>query len=107
MDREVQASGSGMSKSQEERDSTGNSHWYSNSATWTQGSCILLSHCVVCFKLTVSTRFQIKKKFFLKRFYLYRQREKQAPCRESDVGLHPGLKAGAQLLSHPGIPSNF
>ena len=40
-----------------------------------------------------------------------RQREKQAPCREPDVGLdpetpgsHPGLKAGAKSLSHPGIP---
>ena len=41
----------------------------------------------------------------------YRQREKQAPCREPNVGLdprtlgsHPKLKAGAQLLSHPGVP---
>ena len=42
----------------------------------------------------------------------HRQREKQAPCREPDVGLNdpgspgsrPGLKAGAKLLSHPGIP---
>ena len=41
----------------------------------------------------------------------HRQREKQAPCREPNVGLDPGtpgsrsgLKAGAQLLSHPGIP---
>ena len=41
----------------------------------------------------------------------HRQREKQAPCREPDVGLdpgtqgsHPGLKAGAKLLSHPGVP---
>ena len=40
-----------------------------------------------------------------------RQREKQAPCREPDVGLdpgapgsHPGPKAGAKPLSHPGIP---
>ena len=39
-----------------------------------------------------------------------RQREKQAPCREPDVGLNPGMpgscpgpKAGAKLLSHPGI----
>ena len=44
----------------------------------------------------------------------HRQREKQAPCREPDVGLHPGtpgsrpeLKAGAQLLSHPGIPTHL
>ena len=41
----------------------------------------------------------------------HRQREKQAPCREPDAGLdpgtpgsHPGPKAGAKLLSHPGIP---
>ena len=41
----------------------------------------------------------------------HRKREKQAPCREPDVGLdsrtpgsRPGLKAGAKLLSHPGIP---
>ena len=41
----------------------------------------------------------------------HRQREKQAPCREPDVGLDPrslgsgpGLKAGAKPLSHPGIP---
>ena len=72
---------------------------------------------------------------FLKRFYFiysweiqsererkrqrHRQREKQAPCRESDVGFDPrdsilgtpgsysGPKAGAKLLSHPGIPSLF
>ena len=41
----------------------------------------------------------------------HRQREKQAPCRKSDVGLDPGtpgshlgLKAGTKLLSHPGCP---
>ena len=40
----------------------------------------------------------------------YRQREKQAPCREPDVGLdprpgsQPELKADTQPLSHPGIP---
>ena len=40
-----------------------------------------------------------------------RGREKQAPCREPDMGLdsvtpgsHPGLKAGAHPLSHPGVP---
>ena len=45
----------------------------------------------------------------------HRQRkEKQAPCRETDVGLDsrtpgscPGLKAGAQPLSHPGIPDQI
>ena len=41
----------------------------------------------------------------------YRQREKQASCREPDVGpgprtpeSRPGPKAGAKPLSHPGIP---
>ena len=41
----------------------------------------------------------------------HRQREKQVPCREPDAGLnpgtpgsHPGPKAGAKPLSHPGIP---
>ena len=39
------------------------------------------------------------------------EREKQTPCREPDVGLHPGTpgshpgpKAGAKPLSHLGIP---
>ena len=42
---------------------------------------------------------------------IHRQREKQAPCREPDVGLDPGTpgscpgpKAGPKPLSHPGIP---
>ena len=41
----------------------------------------------------------------------HRRREKQAACREPDAGLDPGTpgsrlgpKAGAKLLSHPGIP---
>ena len=41
----------------------------------------------------------------------HRRKEKQALCREPDVGLdpgtpgsHPGPKAGAKPLSHPGIP---
>lgn len=41
----------------------------------------------------------------------HRQKEKQAPYRKPDVGLNPrtpgscpGPKAGAKLLSHPGIP---
>ena len=41
----------------------------------------------------------------------HRQREKQAPCREPDVGLNPSTpgsrpeqKADAQPLSHPSIP---
>ena len=40
-----------------------------------------------------------------------RQKEKQAPCREPNVGLNPGTlgshpepKADAQALSHPGVP---
>ena len=44
----------------------------------------------------------------------HRRRERQAPCREPDVGLdpetpgsRPGPKAGAKLLSYPGIPSLF
>ena len=65
------------------------------------------------------------KLFFLKIIYLFmrdtqkeregqrhRQREKQAPCREPDVRLDPrspgslpGPKAGAQPLSHPGVPN--
>ena len=43
--------------------------------------------------------------------HTHTQREKQAPCREPDVeldpgtlGSHPGLKAGAKPLSHPGCP---
>ena len=61
--------------------------------------------------------------FFFKGFYLliherhkekqrHRQKEKQAPCREPNVGLdpgipgsHPGPKADTQLLSHPGVPN--
>ena len=42
----------------------------------------------------------------------YRQREKQAPCREPDVGLDPGIsgshpepKIDAQPLIHAGVPS--
>ena len=63
-----------------------------------------------------------KPLFFLKVLFIYswethrergrhRQREKQAPHREPDVGLDPrspgscrGPKAGAKPLSHPGIP---
>ena len=42
------------------------------------------------------------------------EEEKQAPCREPDVGLnsgspgsHPEMKADTQPLSHPGVPCNF
>ena len=39
----------------------------------------------------------------------HRQREKQAPCREPDMGLDPGSpgscpEGGAKPLSHPGCP---
>ena len=41
----------------------------------------------------------------------HRQKEKQAPCREPDVGLDPETpgsqsepKADVQPLSHPGVP---
>ena len=44
----------------------------------------------------------------------HRQREKQSPCRELDVvlhpgslGSHPGLKAGPKPLSHPGCPGFY
>ena len=44
----------------------------------------------------------------------HRQGEKQAPCKEPDVGLdprtpasHPGPKSGAKLLSHLGIPKSI
>ena len=44
----------------------------------------------------------------------HRQREKQAPCGEPNVefdpwtlGSCPGPKAGAKLLSHPGVPINL
>ena len=43
----------------------------------------------------------------------HRQREKEAPCREPDGGLHlrtpgprPEPKADAQPLSHPGTPAH-
>ena len=55
-----------------------------------------------------------KKKFFFKILFIHsweREREKQAPYWEPDVELDPGLqdhtpgpKAGAQALSHPGVP---
>ena len=42
----------------------------------------------------------------------HRQGEKQAPCREPNAGLDPGIpgshpepKAGTKPLTHPGIPS--
>ena len=44
----------------------------------------------------------------------HRQREKQSPCREPDVGLDPGAlgshpepKADTQPLSHPGVLLNI
>ena len=45
---------------------------------------------------------------------IHRQREKQAPCGEPDVGLYPRTlgsrpepKADAQQLSYPGAPGTF
>ena len=59
--------------------------------------------------------------YFFKDLFIYdrhrergrdRRREEQAPCREPDGVLDPGTpgscsgpKAGAELLSHPGIPT--
>ena len=61
--------------------------------------------------------------FFLKILFIHeshrerqrhRQKEKEAPCREPDVGLDLGTpgscpkpKADIQLLIHPGIPRNY
>ena len=64
--------------------------------------------------------------FFFLRFYLlmkdteererqrHRQREKQAACREPNMGFdpatpgsHPGPKAGLKLVSHPGVLISF
>ena len=43
----------------------------------------------------------------------HREKDKQAPCRKPNVGLDPGTpesrpepKAGAQPLSHPGVPTS-
>ena len=51
---------------------------------------------------------------FIRERQRHRWRKKQALCREPDVGLdpgtpgsHPGPKAGAKPLSHPGIPSSL
>ena len=58
-------------------------------------------------------RFFLKIYLFMIDIYRERQRhrrEKQVPCREPNMGLDPGTpkscpgpKAGAKLLSHPGI----
>ena len=76
--------------------------------------------CLVAFFFFL--RFILERFFFKDFIYLFmrdrererqrhRQREKQAPCRDPDAGLdpgtpgsRPGLKGGAQLLSHPGVP---
>ena len=51
-------------------------------------------------------------RYFTEERQRHRQREKQAPCREPDVGLDPGstgshlgLKAALKPLSHRGCPS--
>ena len=69
---------------------------------------------------TIGRGVKWEKLFFFSKDFIYvfmrnterqghRQRKKQAPCREPDVGLDPrilrsgpGLKADAQPLSHPG-----
>ena len=98
--------------------------------TWTSES-FLEQHIYQGFRFTryfaltgVETLTQAPKGFFKKDFiYLFmkdthrerqghRQKEKQAPCREPDVGLNPRTpqgsrpepKADAQPLSHPGVP---
>ena len=78
----------------------------------------------IVFLISISTCSLLvyRNTFFLKIWFFYsweterergrdRWREKQAPCREPDTGLDPGSpgscpeqKAGAQPLSHPGIP---
>ena len=80
--------------------------------------------CLLCWTTSLSSLYFFL--FFL-RFYLFihdrhrererqrqRQREKQAPRQEHDAGLDPGTpgprprpKAGAEPLSHPGIPRSL
>ena len=72
---------------------------------------------VIAFSKSLLSASLKKKKDFIYLFMIHtkrqrhRQREKQAPCEEPDMGLnprtpgsHPELKADAQLLSHPGVP---
>ena len=68
--------------------------------------------------LSIAQKFFNNSKMFFKRFYFFmidikRQREKQAPCREPNVGLdsrplgsQPESKADAQPLSHSGALNN-
>ena len=81
-------------------------------------SRIIHTACMSLIPFCLGTTFWIYFYFFKE--YLFerererqrpRRREKQAPCWEPDVGLDPGSpgsrpgpKAGAKLLSHPGIP---
>ena len=76
---------------------------------------------VTCCAIEVNVSFSnLFISFFFKILFIHERqrerekREKQAPCREPDVGLdfgtpgsHPGLKAGVKLLSHPGIPRMY
>ena len=57
-----------------------------------------LSHLGVppCYLFNITFYFLILFIYFLK--FIQRQREKQAPCREPDVGLYPGSPG-----SHPGL----
>ena len=91
-------------------------------------SSLLLFHYWLLWNLLLSPpTWLFPNFFFLKMLFIYsqesqkemqrhRQRKKQAPCREPNVGLHlrtpgswPELKADANPLSHPGIylSSNF
>ena len=94
----------------------------SQESAWDSFLCPSPHVCICTYFLILS---QINK-HHLKKYFMYffmkgrererqrhRQREKQAPRREPNVGLgpgtpgsHPGQKADAQLLSHPGIPIN-
>ena len=80
---------------------------------------MILAQVIYYFR-NCKTALNFQVAFFFLRFYLFiheresqrhRQREKQAPCREPDMGLDPGSpgshlgpKAGVKLLSHPGVP---
>ena len=65
------------------------------------------AHCITvykCFSTILQKDIEIGNLFYFLRFYLFihgrqreRQREKQAPCRDPDVGLNPGTPG-----SHPG-----